>query len=65
MKLYCVTLRDNRSADVAADDWIILDGKYLFTQNGKPRGDIFFKEEEVIGISVLDEDHNPNFHGVG
>jgi hypothetical protein len=64
MKQFKVVLKDGRNEFVVAEDWILLEDRYLFTTDGKPRGDTFFLSEHVIGVYVEQEDYSPPYEGI-
>jgi hypothetical protein len=55
MKTYKVILKDKREALVDADGHQIEGDQRRFTLNGIMIQDVFFYEEEVVGISIEDE----------
>ena len=59
MKQFKIVLTDGRNEFVVAEDWLEVGERYLFTIEGKPRGDTFFLTEHVVGIYVVDDDYSP------
>jgi hypothetical protein len=55
MKLYSVVLDDGRTEDVVADSYMVVDEKYVFFTDGKPIADIFFREQSVQGINLVQD----------
>ena len=60
MKRYKVVLHDGREQFVVADDYQLIEDEYKFLSNGSPLSEAFFKESAVAGVTVEDENYDPN-----
>ena len=65
MKQYKVILKDKREAFVEATGHLVESDQRRFTINDKIIPDIFFKEDQVIGVSIEIADIDNPFPGGG
>jgi hypothetical protein len=60
VKLFKVILENGTSQLVPADDYQEIDGEYRFFANGQPVSEAFFVAAVVFGITVENENYDPD-----